>query len=207
MPVVSTAKMTARQFAELGEDPPGVRLELVNGEVAVSPSPTPEHSNVDTRLRSLLLRHADERKLGLILADVDTVFGEHDVRRPDILFFATDRLHLVGRKKLSGPPDLCVEIVSPSSSTVDLVDKFQQYEAGGVPHYWVLDPEPRSIKAYQLRRGKYVLAGEGQGSQIVRLPPFPKLDIPLDGLWLPDFSAGRKRPRRKQFNAAAQRPK
>jgi hypothetical protein len=41
---VSTIKMTARQFLELGEDPPGVRLELVDGEIAVSPSPVPRHS-------------------------------------------------------------------------------------------------------------------------------------------------------------------
>ena len=37
---VGTIKMTARQFLELGEDPPGVRLELVDGEIAVTPSPT-----------------------------------------------------------------------------------------------------------------------------------------------------------------------
>ena len=42
MPVVSTTKMTARQYLMLGEDPPGVRLELVDGEVAVSPSPMPK---------------------------------------------------------------------------------------------------------------------------------------------------------------------
>jgi hypothetical protein len=40
----STIKMTARQFLELGEDPPGVRLELVNGEIAVSPSSIRDHS-------------------------------------------------------------------------------------------------------------------------------------------------------------------
>ena len=44
--VVSTIKMTARQFLQLGEDPPGVRLELVNGEVAVNPSLIPRHARV-----------------------------------------------------------------------------------------------------------------------------------------------------------------
>jgi hypothetical protein len=50
---VSTIKMTARQFLELGEDPPGVRLELVDGEVAVSPSPVPRHSFTLLRLSNL----------------------------------------------------------------------------------------------------------------------------------------------------------
>jgi hypothetical protein len=44
MPVVSTIKMTARQFSELGEDPVGVRLELVDGKVAVTPSLHPDHA-------------------------------------------------------------------------------------------------------------------------------------------------------------------
>jgi hypothetical protein len=54
---VSTIKMTARQFLELGEDPPGVHLELVDGEVAVSPSPTPLHSYVVMRLGAMLTDH------------------------------------------------------------------------------------------------------------------------------------------------------
>ena len=42
--------MTARQFLELGEDPIGVRLELVNGEVAVSPRRTLDHSYTEIAL-------------------------------------------------------------------------------------------------------------------------------------------------------------
>ena len=183
MPVVSTAKMTARQFLQLGEDPAGVRLELVDGEVAVSPSPSPGHSNVDTKLRGVLDRHVTENDLGVIFGDVDTIFGEHDVRRPDLIYFAKRRLHLVGRKAMEGPPDLCVEIISPSSSTTDRLDKFRQYEAGLVAHYWILDPGPRTIEGYKLRRGKYVPTSEGRDDQIVRLPPFPDLDIPLGTLW------------------------
>ena len=195
MPIVSTAKMTARQYMALGRDPPGVRLELVNGEVAVSPSPTPEHSWVDVKLVALLDTHVTARDLGLILRDVDTTFSEHDVRRPDILFFAKGRLHLVGRKALEGVPDLCVEIVSPSSSTIDRVDKFRQYEAGGVPYYWMVDPEPRTMRGYKLRRGKYVARGEGQGSDVLKLEPFPDLEIRLRDLWLPNLRNGRRRPK------------
>src|SRR5882757_10805529 len=105
MPIVSTTKMTAQQFLMLGEDPPGVRLELVNGEVAVAPSPTPEHSNADNRFRTLLTNYVDENGLGIILNDLDTPLDTFNVRRPDILYFSTARLHLVTRKALKGPPD------------------------------------------------------------------------------------------------------
>src|SRR5437879_1723306 len=98
MSAVGTIKMSARQFLQIGEDPDGVRLELVNGEIAVSPSPTPRHSFVVTALVILLGRHIEEHELGEILIDVDTIFGEYDVRRPDILFFRKDRVHLIGEK-------------------------------------------------------------------------------------------------------------
>ena len=186
MPVVSTAKMTARQYLLLGDDPPGVRLELVNGEIAVSPSPRPRHAYPVQKLATLLDRHVDEFDLGLVIQDTDTVFGEHDVRRPDILYFTKARQHLVlADEAIEGPPDLCVEVVSPSSGTIDREDKFEQYAAGKVPHYWILDPQLRSIEGFVLMGGKYAGAGRGQASDVVRLPPFPDLDIPLAKLWFP----------------------
>jgi len=182
---VSTIKMTARQFLELGEDPPGVRLELVDGEIAVSPSPIPEHSRVVTQLAVLLGTYIGQQRLGELLMDVDTIFGEHDVRRPDLLFFVNARRHLIGDKAIEGPPDLCIEVISPSSSRTDRKQKFALYAAGKVKNYWIVDPGQRTIEAYSLRAGKYVGRVRGSGSDIVKLPPFPKLPIPLNNLWWP----------------------
>jgi len=180
---VSTIKMTAKQFLQLGEDPPGVRLELVNGEVAVSPSPEPRHSYVDSKLRKILLNHIDAHDLGALFGDVDTIFGEHDVRRADLIFFSKDRLHLIGEKAMEGPPDLCVEIISPSSSKSDHDDKFEQYEAGKVAHYWIVDPSALTMEGFKLVRRKYRPRGSGKGEAIISLPPFPELKISLKELW------------------------
>jgi Uma2 family endonuclease len=182
---VSTIKMTARQFLELGEDPPGVRLELVNGEIAVSPSPIPNHSYVVGTLYSILRGHVDEHDFGQLFLDVDTIFGEHDVRRPDILYFSNNRLHLIGDKAMEGPPDLAVEVLSPSSVTTDRKDKAKLYAAGKVKYYWIVDPKQRTIEAYRLSGGKYVGRVRGSGSDIVQLPPFADLKIPLGKLWRP----------------------
>ncbi len=180
---VRTIKMTARQFCELGEDPPGVRLELVDGEVAVSPSPIPDHSYIVQKLALILGQYVDANDLGELYADVDTLFGPHDVRRPDLLFFQKSRLHLIGEKAMEGPPDLCVEIISPSSGAIDRRDKYALYEAGGVAYYWIIDPQQRSAEAYRLVDGRYEAAGRGQGTEIVRFSPFAELEIPLSRLW------------------------
>jgi Uma2 family endonuclease len=187
MSSVSTTKMTARQFLDLGEDPPGVRLELVNGEIAVSPGARPGHSYVEKMLSYILTGHICRKGLGRLYGDVDTIFDEHDVRRPDLIFFATDRLHLVGEKAMEGPPDLCVEIVSEHSGRIDRQDKFTQYERGGVAHYWLVDYQERTVEAYRLVDGRYQPAGRGAGQDIVRFPPFDDLDIPLAEIWLPEL--------------------
>ncbi len=182
MPIVSTTKMTAQQFLRLGEDPPGVRLELVDGEVAVSPSPIPDHSYAIFKLSFILEGHNQAHDLGEFYQDVDTILNTFTVRRPDILFYFKARTHLVGRKAMEGPPDLAVEVISPSSVGVDRTDKFAEYRVAGVRYYWLVDPALRTIEGWELKRGRYVRTARGAGSDVVRLPPFPDLDVPLGQL-------------------------
>jgi Uma2 family endonuclease len=178
-------KMTARQFLQLGGDPAGVRLELVNGEVAVSPSPTPNHGYTVIKLATLLENHVAKRKLGQLFLDLDTVLGSHDVRRPDILFFTRERAHLIGDDYLEQPPDLCIEVISPSSVRIDRRDKFKQYHATGITYYWIVDPAERTFQGFQLKRNKYVRGVSGKDADGVSAPPFPDLRIALSKLWRP----------------------
>lgn len=189
MPIVSTTKMRAQQFLQLGEDPPGVRLELVDGEVAVSPSPIPDHSFVVMKLAKILGNHVDDNDLGELYQDVDTLLDDYNVRRPDVLFFSKGRLHLIGKKAMEGPPDLAVEVISPSSIEVDREDKFEQYRKAGVMHYWIIDPAERSVEGWTLQAGRYVPTGRAVGSGIIRLPPFADLVIPIEKLWRIDQGA------------------
>jgi Uma2 family endonuclease len=183
MPIVNTTKMTAQQFLRLGEDPPGVRLELVNGEVAVSPSPTPDHSTVIVQLIIVLGTHNRERDLGELHQDVDTILDRFNVRRPDVLFFFKERTHLIGKKAMEGPPDLAVEVISPSSVEIDREDKFQQYRDAGVRYYWIIDPQLKTIDAWELVGSEYIQIGHAEGNATIRLLPFPDLEIPLSRLW------------------------
>ena len=146
----------------------------------------PEHSYAEKRLSAILLNHIIEHKLGELLGDLDTVFGTYDVRRPDILFFRKERVGLIRwGEVLAGVPDLCIEIVSPSSSQIDRKDKFEQYAEGAVPFYWIVDPVEGTIEAYRLSRGRYKLLGHGQATDVVSFEPFPDLKIALAEIWFP----------------------
>ena len=185
MPIVSTAKMNANQFLVIGEDPPGVRLELVDGEVAVSPRPSLDHSFTLLALSQLLKNHVDASGSGQLFTDVDTVLGNFDVRCPDLLFIEKRRLKLLKKRAVEVPPDLCVEILSPGSVQIDREDKFTQYAAAGVPAYWILDPVQHTFEAYTLKRGKYCIAAQGRKSDRVTAPPFDDLELSLAHLWRP----------------------
>jgi Uma2 family endonuclease len=175
--------MKASQFLQMGEDPPGVRLELVNGKVAVSPSAIPEHSYVVLTLAWILNGHIIPNGLGELHHDVDTIIDPFNVRRPDMLFYSKSRAQLIGKRAMEGPPDLAIEVLSPSSIEVDREDKFEQYRDAGVMHYWIIDPAEKTIEAWTLKDGSYVEAGRSGASDVARLPPFNELDIPLGQLW------------------------
>jgi Uma2 family endonuclease len=178
--------MTAAEFLALPYD--GVRNELVHGEVVLSPSPNLDHAHVVTELIILLGSYVKARQLGRLYSDIDSYFGPDDVRRPDILFFTSERLHVVSSavKKPQAAPDLCVEVLSPSNAGYDRTDKFDLYQAAGVPFYWIVDPMERTVEAYKLVNGKYLRSGHGTNQEFLRLSPFEELVIPLGTLWRPE---------------------
>ena len=191
---LAATRMTAAEFLALPEDPNKTRYELVNGEVIVSPSPNLDHAFTNTVLSSLLWRHIEERNLGLLFGDVDTYFTPDDVRRPDIFYFTQARADEIGETFVEAPPDLCIEILSPSNSRSDRTEKFELYRKCGVPHYWIVDPMAHTIEAFELRKARYELAASGKDGDTVRLPPFPDLDIVVCDLW---WRKSKPKPKRK----------
>jgi Uma2 family endonuclease len=153
MQLPGTIRMTADQYLQLGEDPPGTRLELVDGEIAVGPGKYAGHSHTEVHLCCALLGHIKEHDLGWLLGGVDVVLSKYDVRRPDISFYKKSRIHLIKLDDaLRYAPDFCAEVTSESSNEVDRVHKFRQYAEAGIPYFWIIDPEKESIEAFELNK-------------------------------------------------------
>ena len=70
-------------------------------------------------------------------------------REPDVQVVLPANVERIRETYLDGPADLVVEIISPESDTRDRVDKFSEYQAGGVPEYWILDPIYQEALFYQ----------------------------------------------------------
>ena len=180
---ILTGKMTAREFLELPEDPDKTRYELARGEVVVSPSPNVDHAFAVRNLGFLLHEHVRNHGLGEIIPDTDTYFGPEDVRRPDVMYFSNARSHFIGENYLEGPPDLAIEVLSPSNKHVDRGDKFELYRDSGVTFYWIVDPMLRTVEAYRLENKAYVETASGKDADRLRLPPFEDLEIDLAQIW------------------------
>jgi len=174
--------LTYEDYCALPDD--GRRYEILEGVLSVTPSPSTLHQRVSRRLELIIALHVEEHHLGEIFdAPVDVVLSPHNVVQPDLVFIRRERSHLITDKNIAGPPDLVVEILSPTSAETDRRTKAHLYARYGVDHYWLVDPEARVLEEY-CREGKvFVRAGTYQGP--VRFVPrcFPDLHLDLAKVW------------------------
>jgi len=170
--------LTYEDYASMPDD--GRRYELYDGEVRVVPAPFPLHQLVSIKLARLFHEFA-EASGGLALpTPIDVVFNEFNAVQPDILFFQASRRNLVSlREVIRVPPDIVIEILSPSTARHDRGKKLQAYLRFGVPEYWIVDPQLKKITVLALQQAKYHVHGEfkpGQKATSVLLKGF-ELDV------------------------------
>lgn len=91
----------------------------------------------------------------IIYAPIDVYFSETDTYQPDIIFISKDRLNIIGEKKIEGPPDLIIEILSPATAYYDLRIKKDTYEQNGVKEYWIVDPIQKTIEIFVNEKGRF----------------------------------------------------
>lgn len=84
---------------------------------------------------------------------------------------------------VSGRPDLVVEVVSPSSRSHDRVKKLRWYTQLGVPEYWIVDPQARTLECLVLRDGVYSIAASHADDETFAPESFDGLAFPLARLW------------------------
>jgi Uma2 family endonuclease len=140
-------KLTIEDFELFPED--GQRHELIDGEHVVTPAPTARHQRASGRLYLALQEAAGHGERGEVyFAPLDVVLSPTDVVQPDLLFVRRERIGIIDRR-VEGPPDLVVEIISPSSRRTDELLKRRAYERYGVGELWVVDPELEVVRIYR----------------------------------------------------------
>ena len=174
--------LTYRDYEALPAD--GRLYELHDGALSVTPAPGTRQQRVSSALNSVLKRHVTARGLGEVLyAPVDVILADSTIVQPDLVYLDSTRAHLVSERGIEGPPTLVVEILSPHTTSIDRSTKRRLYAWFGVPHYWIVDPESRTIEAYALVEREYELVARASGDAPASLPPFPDLALVPESLW------------------------
>jgi Uma2 family endonuclease len=131
--------MSYEEFlAEIDEDQ---HAEWVNGEAIIFMPPETRHQRIVKFLLVLLDLFVEHFNLGEVLQAPFEMKAspEGSGREPDLLFVAREHQNRLTDKKLVGPADLIIEVISPESVYRDRSDKFDEYEAAGVLEYWLVD--------------------------------------------------------------------
>jgi Uma2 family endonuclease len=145
--------LTIEQYAALDE-PVGVRYELSEGELIVTPSANYFHHDIRDGLTSRLRAFLETSPCGIVVSELDMALDADIVRRPDVAFIRKERLEGIDLERVPLPiaPDLAIEIVSRSDRADDLNLKVSQYLQAGVQAVWLFYPITRL--AYRYVSGK-----------------------------------------------------
>jgi Uma2 family endonuclease len=126
--------------------------EWVDGEVIIMSPPSIDHQRVIQVVMFLLEMLEQVLQNGkLVIAPVAMrLHASGPVREPDLLYVLNEHLDRFSARQLDGPADLVVEVISDDSVARDRIDKFYEYQAGGVREYWIIDPreQTRRIDLY-----------------------------------------------------------
>lgn len=150
---------TYEDYRRLPDD--GQRYEVIRGVLFVNPAPALLHQYVSSELLWRVQTFVRKRRLGFVLGaplDLKLPGAITDPVQPDLLFVRREKAPDWTRQSLAGVPDLVVEIVSPSSRRVDRTIKLAAYQDAGVPEYWLIETEARTVEIYVLSNaGRYVV--------------------------------------------------
>lgn len=177
-------KLTYQDYLEIPEEP-GYRFEILDGMLIKEPSPNVMHQRVSRRLQRLLEDYFWEvdAEGEIFDAPLDVTPLDYNVVQPDIFYVSGEQQLILKDTRIDGAPELVVEILSPSSRRKDRLQKMQIYQQAKVQHYWLVDPQERTLECFAWHDGLYALVASGMDEDVVKHPDFAGLSIALQSLW------------------------
>lgn len=178
----------AATYADVLAAPPDQVAELVSGALHLQPRPRMRHSRAAgelfAELRDGFSKDGDDEWLFFIEPEIHL---DGNVVVPDIAGWRRENLpDDLDVAYMEVAPDWLCEVLSASTRNFDLTEKRAVYGRAGVRHLWFVDPQSKTLEAFENRDGAWVLLDALGGEAAVALPPFAALSFPLETLWLPE---------------------
>lgn len=161
-----------------------VRRELYDGEIFEMPSPTNQHQKIYRSVLKQIEAWIDQNRQGIVyLPPLDLRISPTVQFIPDLMFYLEQdaaRIEHPSGRGLVAPPDLIVEIISPSTAQRDREIKYRSYARFGVDWYWIFDPQDQTLHVYQRAGRAYREEAVLQLSEVFRPTFLPGLQLNLN---------------------------
>ena len=185
-------KPAGKTIAEWLAQPEDARLELIDGEFIQKAAPFLDHGLAQLRTGSLVQESYNRKPGGpggpggwWIGSEVDIGMDGHGYR-PDLAGWRRERMPVLPTvRPVVTRPDWICEIVSESNRSTDTVKKLRRYHQSGVPHYWILDMQERTLTVHRHGTDGYLIALRAEADETVRAEPFDAIELKV-GLLLGD---------------------
>ena len=165
----------------------GHRYEVIRGVLYVTAAPIPRHQFAVLKLGRFFDEFVFDNGLGVVLAapmDVRLPSGIADPVQPDVVVFLKGNEPRWELSYYQGVPDLVAEVLSPSTRRRDRTIKMDAYRDAGVPEYWLVDPDARTVVVYVLEPGKgYTERCRGGVGETVGSSVLPGFRVEVAGLF------------------------
>ena len=189
-PLKARKKSFEELYEELSQLPENMVGQILNGELVVSPRPSPEHSNAGSMLGVHLggpFQVGRGGPGGWWILDEPEVHIDETAFVPDLAGWKKTRLVEKPKKSFFElTPDWVCEVISPSSVRHDKITKMNLYSQFRIPHYWLVDPANQSLEVFELQAEKWVLHSLYTKDDKVSAPPFQAIEFDLGDLWWVD---------------------
>ena len=174
-------------YADLFGLPDQVVGEIIDGRLVTHPRPAPRHARAYSRLGGELDGPFDQGRGGpggwWILDEPEIHLGDQ-ILVPDLAGWRRERMpKLPDAAWFDLAPDWLCEILSPATARVDRAEKLPIYAGWPVQHVWLVDPDLRTLEAYENQGGRWILLATLKDDDAVRLAPFDAISFSLRGLW------------------------
>lgn len=163
---VESALVTADEFEQIAAERDGL-CELVCGEVLEMTRSGGTHGAVCGKISRFVGNWTDRSQLGIVITNdpgIVTRRNPDSVRGPDFYYAKWTTLPggVPPKKWLNVPPELCVEVLSPSDRWVEVIEKIAEFLEFGVSEVWIGDPATQQLHVYKPDAPPVVLAGDDQ---------------------------------------------
>ena len=174
-------------YQDVLDAPPHKVAEVIAGRLHAHPRPASRHAWASSGIGAKIsppFNYGDGGPGGWWIVFEPELHLAEDIVVPDLAGWRRETMpEYPDAAYFTTAPDWVCEVLSPSTRRLDLSEKRALYAREGVRHLWFVDPDARTLEAFELRDEQWLLLATLADHAPVSLPPFDAITFPLDALW------------------------